>query len=340
MKHLGFADAIESALKQAMMDDPNIVVLGEDVHTLRVNLYTQFGSDRIISTPISESAFLGAGVTAAMAGLKPIVEIMLIDFIAVAMDALLNHAAKVYSFSGNKWNVPLVVRASCGGGYGDAGQHEQSLWGWLAHIPGLDVVVPSNPADAGGLLLSALSSEKNPVVFLEHKLLADYWLDYMGTGGRTTVTFDIPEAGLKGVVPDKWEKLPRGKANCIRTGNDITLVSLGVSVHRCLEAATQLEEEGISLEVIDLRWVSPLDIDAIYNSVSKTKSLIVVDEDYMQFGLSGEVCAVLMERELEFKYARVCTETTIPFNRDLEDMTLPSVQRIVNATRKLLNDIS
>ncbi|MHA2304293.1 MAG: alpha-ketoacid dehydrogenase subunit beta [Candidatus Hodarchaeales archaeon] len=336
MKQLGFADAIESALKQAMMDDSNIIILGEDVHTLRVNLFTQFGSDRIISTPISESAFLGAGVTAAMAGLKPIVEIMLIDFIAVAIDALLNHAAKVYSFSGNKWNVPLVVRASCGGGYGDAGQHEQSLWGWLAHIPGLDVVVPSNPADAGGLLLSALSSE-HPVVYLEHKLLADYWLDYMGSGGRTTVTFDIPEAGLKGEVPDKWEKLPHGKANCVRSGQDITVVSLGVSVHRCLEAAAQLEEEGISLEVIDLRWVSPLDIDTIYNSVSKTKSLIVVDEDYMQFGLSGEVCAVLSERGLNFRYGRVCTETAIPFNRDLEDKVLPNVQRIVDMTRKLVN---
>lgn len=336
MKKLGFADAIESALKHAMTEDPNIIVLGEDVHTLRVNLFSQFGSDRIISTPISESAFLGAGVTAAMAGLKPIVEILLIDFIAVAIDALLNHASKVFPFSGNKWNVPLVVRASCGGGYGDGGQHEQSLWGWIAHIPGIAVVIPSNPADAGRLLLSALSYE-HPVVYLEHKLLADYWLDYMGTGGRDTVSFDVPETGLIGEVPKKWKELPWGKANCLREGSDISFVSLGVSVHRCLEAAEQLETEGISAEVIDLRWVSPLDIETIHNSVYKTKSLIVVDEDYMQFGLSGEVCAILAERKLEFKYARVCTETTIPFNRDLEDMTLPNVQRIVEMTRKLLN---
>ena len=315
MRDMTFADAIEDALRYSMKEDANIVILGEDVHTLRVNLFTQFGHERVRRTPISESAFVGAAVTAAMAGLKPIVEVMLVDFIGVAIDALLNHAAKTYAFSGERWNVPLVVRASCGGGYGDAGQHEQSLWGWLAHIPGLMVVVPSNPADAGGLMLSAIHAD-HPVVYLEHKLLADYWRDYLGSGGRNTVSYDVPEKGEFGPVPDNWEPLLIGKANCLREGNDITLISLGVSVHRCLQAADVLQEE-ISTEVIDLRWVSPLDVDTITSSVKKTGKVVVVDEDYLQFGLSGEVCALLAERNITFDYRRVCTETSIPFSREL-----------------------
>lgn len=335
MKTIGFAEAIESAIKQAMIEDPDVFIMGEDVHTLRVNLLSQFGKDRVKMTPISESAFLSAGVTAAMAGLKPIVELLLIDFIGVAMDSVLNHAAKTFFFSGNKWNVPLVIRASCGGGYGDGGQHEQNLWGMLAHIPGIDIVVPSNPADAGALMLSAINSI-HPVIYLEHKLLADYWLDSMGTGGRTTVVFDVPKAGLEGEVPDKWGPLPIGKANVVKEGTDITLISLGVSVHRCIEAASILQEKNYSSEVIDLRWVTPLDVDTICNSVSKTHKVIVVDEDYKQFGLSGEICVVLSEKGLSFKYDRVCTETTIPFNRVLEDETLPNTTRIVDSALNLL----
>jgi pyruvate dehydrogenase E1 component beta subunit len=328
-----FAEAIESALKQAMAENPDIFLLGEDLHTLRVNLFAQFGKERVQSTPISESAFLGAGVSAAMAGLRPIVEIMLIDFIGVAVDALLNNASKVHTFSGGKWNVPLVVRASCGGGYGDGGQHEQSLWGWLAHIPGLNVVVPSNPADAGQLLLSAIEMD-HPVIYLEHKLLADYWLDYMGTGGRENVNFNVPEAGARGEVPDKWESLPIGKSNLLREGDDLTLISLGVSVHRCLEAEEILSQEDISTEVIDLRWVSPLDRQSLISSVSKTKRVIVVDEDYLQFGLSGEIVAILAEENnMNFQFGRICTEKTIPFNRNLEDNVLPNVDRILEVAR-------
>ena len=155
-RELTFAQAIEAVLAQAMAEDPRIIILGEDVHAIRRNLYARFGGKRVRSTPVSESAFLGAAVTAAMAGLRPVVDMYLVDFLGVAMDAMLNHAAKVEAFSGGRWQVPLVVRAACGGGYGDGGQHEQSLWGWLAHIPGLSVVVPSNPADAAGLMLAGL----------------------------------------------------------------------------------------------------------------------------------------------------------------------------------------
>lgn len=339
MKKMRFAQAIESAIAQAMAEDENIFIMGEDVHTLRVNLFTRFGEKRVKSTPISESAFLGAGVTAAMSGLRPIVEVMLVDFIGVAMDAILNESAKVPFFSGGKWNVPMVVRASCGGGYGDAGQHEQSLWGWLAHIPGLSVVVPSNPADAGGLMLSAIYHD-NPVIYLEHKLLSDYWLDYMGIGGRTTVSFDIPKDGAEGDVPDKWEPIPLGKLNCLREGKDITLVSVGVGVHRSLEAAKALQEKGISAEVLDLRSVSPLDTDGLKNSTAKTGALLVVDEDYKTFGLSGEICATLLEEGLSFKYGRVCTENTIPYSRELEDQALPNKKRIIEESLKMLKKVS
>lgn len=171
MRTLTFAEAIEDALATAMAQDSRVVILGEDVHMLRLNLYTRFGEKRVRPTPISEGAFIGAAVAASLGGLLPVVEVMLVDFLAVALDALLNHAAKVDAFSGGKWQAPLVVRAACGGGYGDGGQHEQSLWGWLAHIPGLAVVVPSTPADAGGLLLAAIQ-HKGPVVYLEHKLLS------------------------------------------------------------------------------------------------------------------------------------------------------------------------
>ena len=260
MKTMSFADAIEDALAYTMAGDERIIILGEDVQMIRINLFTRFGKERILAAPISESAFVGAAVSAAMAGLRPVVEVMLVDFIGVAMDALLNHAAKIKAFSGGKWNAPLVVRAACGGGYGDGGQHEQSLWGLLAHIPGLTVVVPSTPADAGGLMISAIAHE-GPVIYLEHKLLADYWLDYLGAGGRNTVQYDVPLQGAMGSVPDRWHPVPIGKAVVRRDGTDITIAGVGVSVHRALESAGVLEQKGISAEVLDLRTVAPLDRD-------------------------------------------------------------------------------
>ena len=336
MTKMGFAQAIDSAIAQAMEEDENIIIMGEDVHTLRLNIFARFGKERVKPTPISESAFVGAAVTAAMSGLRPIVEVMLVDFVGVTMDAILNHAAKISYFSGDKWHVPLVIRTACGGGYGDAGQHEQSLWGWLAHIPGLSIVVPSNPADAGGLMLSAIY-ENDPVIYFEHKLLADYWLDYMGSGGRTTVSFDVPDQGVEGIVPDKWEPIPLGKLNQMKVGDDITIVSVGVSVHHSLKAAKALEEKGISTEVLDLRSVVPLDIEGLKKSVDKTGALLIVDEDYKNFGLSGEICAMLLEEQMSFKYGRVCTEDTIPYSRELEEQALPNTNRIINKTLKILN---
>lgn len=335
MRTLSFAEAIEDAIAQSMSEDSNVIIMGEDVRLLRVNLFSRFGEKRVINTPISESAFLGAGVAAAMAGLRPIVEIMLIDFIGVAMDSLLNQASKTEFFSGSDWKVPLVIRASCGGGYGDGGQHEQTLWGWLAHIPGLNVVVPSNPADAGGLMLASIQHE-GPVVYLEHKLLADYWRDYLGTGGRN-LDYDVPQNGELGPVPDKWSPIPFGNSSIRRYGTDITMVSLGVGVHRAMEAARLLESEGVSAEVMDLRTVSPMDTPSIVNSVSKTGRLLVIDEDYKQFGLSGEIAALVLENSIRFKFGRVCTENIIPYSHILEKQVLPGPKRIAESALKILD---
>ncbi len=335
MRMMSFADAIEDALAEVMAADPGVVILGEDVHTLRRNLFVRFGKDRVRSMPISESAFLGAAVTAAMAGLRPVVEIMLVDFIGVCMDALLNQAAKIETFSGGKWQVPLVVRTACGGGYGDGGQHEQSLWGLLAHIPGLTVVVPSNPADAGGLMLAAIEYP-GPVIYMEHKLLSDYWLDYLGVGGRKTIHFDVPEAGREGPVPEKWTAVPIGKAVNVRDGTDLTIISIGVGVHRAVEAADKLKERGLSIGIIDLRTISPIDKRTVCKIISKTGRVLVVDEDYQMFGLSGELAAIILEAGILVKYGRICTEETIPYARHLEDQTLPNTSRIINAVIELM----
>ena len=334
-RELGFADAIEAALDEAMTEDPRVVIFGEDVRMLRRNLFVRHGADRVRDTPISESAFLGAAVTAAMGGLRPVVEIMLVDFIGVAFDALLNHAAKFEAFSGGTWKVPLVVRASCGGWYGDGGQHEQVLWGILSGIPGLRVVVPSTPADAAGLMRTAVDTEE-PVVFLEHKLLADYWLDYLGGARRPTVTFDTPAAGKRGEVPDPIVPVPLGTAVTRRAGDDIALISLGVGVYRSLEAAEQLAADGVEAHVVDLRSVSPLDTDAIASAAAATGRVVVVDEDYIRGGLSGEVAAIIAEHRIEATLARVAVESTIPYARQLEYAALPNTERILNASRTLL----
>jgi pyruvate dehydrogenase E1 component beta subunit len=336
MRSLSFSAAIEDALAQAMAADERIVVFGEDVAGLRMNLYARFGESRVRPAPISESAFLGAAVGAAMAGLKPVVEVMLVDFLPVAADALVNQAAKLAAFSGGRWQAPLVVRATCGGGYGDGGQHEQALWAWLAHIPGLSVVVPASPDDAGGLLLGALA-HGGPVVYLEHKLLAEDWLDYLGSGGRTNLSYDIPAAGARGPVPDTWEPIPLGASRMRREGGDLTIAGVGVAVHRALEAAGRLAtERGAEAAVIDLRGVQPLDREAVVAAVRRSGRLLVVDEDYRDFGLSGELAATVLEAGLAARYARVCVEDTIPYDRRREERALPNVDRILEAAARLL----
>jgi pyruvate dehydrogenase E1 component beta subunit len=334
MTQMKLSAAIDRAIEQAMAADERVVLFGEDVPMIHAVASARFGADRVMAAPISEAAFVGAAVGAAMTGLRPIVEVMLVDFVAVAMDAVLNHMAKLEGFSGGRWRCPLVLKAACGGGYGDGGQHEQALWGMLAGIPGLHVVVPSTPADAAGLMLSAIEHE-GPVIYLEHKLLSEIWLDTMGRGGRETVRFDVPAEGNEGEVAEPLEPTPLGKASVRRPGGDVTLVSLAVGVHRCLQAASELSSRGVSCEVIDLRSLRPLDVDAVAESVVRTGRLVVVDEDYQEFGLSGEVSAALLERDLSFVYRRVCTEGTLPYARQLEDAALPNVDRILAAVADL-----
>jgi pyruvate dehydrogenase E1 component beta subunit len=334
MTRVAFADAIDEVVAERMASDPRIVIFGEDIQLIRRNLYARFGARRVRNAPISEAAFLGAAVGAAMAGLRPVVEIMMADFLTVAVDALANHAAKLETFSGGTWRAPLVVRVACGGGYGDAGQHEQSLWGWLAHIPGLAVVVPSNPADAAGLMRMALDHD-GPIIFMEHKLLSEIWLESLGRGGRTTVAFDVPAAGARAErLPREW--IPPGTAAVLRAGADLTLVSLGVGVHRALQAAEELERQGVSAGVIDLRSVSPLDMECLREHVARTGRVVVIDEDYLGFGLSGEIAARLLESGVRPRFARVATDGTIPYARHLEIEALPNTARILDACHQLL----
>ena len=338
MPETTFTAAIDRAIALAMARDERVVVLGEDVRMLRRNAYVRFGGDRVLDSPISESALLGTALGAAMAGLRPVVEIMFVDFLGVALDQLLNHAAKLDAFTGGRWQAPMVVRAACGGGYGDAGQHEQSLWGLLAGIPGLTVVVPSTPADAAGLMLAAVE-HPGPVVFLEHKLLSEQWLDYLGGTSRESVRFDVPVAGARGDVADEPDPVPIGQAVLRRDVADVAdlaMVSLGVGVHRCLEAAEVLAAEGLSASVLDLRSVEPLDREAVETLARRAGRVLVVDEDYTRGGLSGEVAALLGERGVAAAYARVTTEETIPYSRELEELVLPSVPRIVETARQLV----
>ncbi len=334
MARMKFSEAVDRAVAEAMAKDERIVVFGEDVPIVRSGLVARFGPSRVLGAPISEGGFVGAGVGAAMAGLRPIVEIWIVDFIGCAMDAVLNHMAKLEAFSGGRWKCPLVIRTGCGGGYGDGGQHEQSLWGLLGGIPGLVVLVPSTPADAYGLMTSALSHE-GPVVFLEPKLLSEQLLEFLGKQGRKTMTFDVPTDGAEGEVPEGAPPVPIGAARIIMEGADLTIVSLAVGVHRALEAAAALTKDGLSCEVVDLRTVRPLDIGTVVNSVAKTGRLLVVDEDYRECGLSGEIAALVLEAGLAPRYNRVCLEETIPYSRRLELRVLPSVGRIVGAARKL-----
>jgi pyruvate dehydrogenase E1 component beta subunit len=332
---VSYSAAVELALARAMADDERVLVLGEDVRTMRRALYVRFGGRRVRNTPISESAMLGAGLGAAMAGLRPVVEIMFADFLPVAMDMLVNHAAKLDAFSNGRWQAPLVIRAACGGGYGDAGQHEQALWGMVAGVPGLSVVVPSTPADAAGLMLAALA-DPGPVVYLEHKLLSSAWLDVVGGSRRARQELDVPADGAEGEVGDPPEPVPLGRAALRRPGRDLVMVGVGVGVHRALAAAEVLAHEGVEAAVLDLRSVAPLDRAALLEQAAATGSVLAVDEDYTRGGLSGEIAATVAEGGLGARFARVTCEQTIPYARTLEAAVLPNVPRLVETARELV----
>ncbi|WP_425409911.1 alpha-ketoacid dehydrogenase subunit beta [Hyphococcus sp.] len=331
-RKLTIAKAMTEALGEAMETDERIFVMGEDVGKLGgpfgnyAGLYERFGAERVRDTPISETGFIGASVGAAACGMRPVVELMFVDFFGVCMDAIYNLAAKNAYFSGGKQPIPMVLTSAVGGGYSDAGQHSQSLYATFAHLPGMKVVAPSIAYDAKGLMHAALKDD-NPVIFLYHKAL--HGLAWLGTTpGSITHT------------PKESYETPIGKAAILREGRDVTIVGLSWPVHLALAAAEELAEDGVSAEVIDLRSLVPLDKECILKSVRKTGRLVVVDDDYQSFGMTGEIIALASIEAfgaLKSPPQRIAyPDIPIPFARPMEQFALPNKEKIVASVRATL----
>jgi pyruvate/2-oxoglutarate/acetoin dehydrogenase E1 component len=321
--------AMVEAIELEMKRDPSVIYLGEDVgayggiFSSTTGLLDTFGPRRIIDTPISETGFIGLAVGAATEGMRPIVELMFADFMGVCLDQIYNHMAKIHYESGGNVRVPMVITTAVGGGYSDGAQHSQCLWGTFAHLPGMKVVVPSNPYDAKGLMISAIRDD-SPVVYMFHKGVMG--LPWMVKNPRSMA--DVPEGAYT---------VPIGKADVVRAGKDVTVVTLSLSVHHTLDVAEKLAGEGIDTEIIDLRSLVPLDREAILTSVAKTGRLVVVDEDYLSYGLSAEVASSVTDVDptlLRAPVVRVANpDTPIPYSRPLEYAVLPRQDRIESAIR-------
>ena len=328
-RKLSFQQAINEALDQEMARDPSVIIMGEDVvggtgtdgemdawgGVLGVTkgLYGKYG-DRIMDTPISESAFVGAAVGAATAGLRPVCELMFIDFMGVCFDQIYNQAAKFRYMFGGKAETPVVIRTMFGAGFRAAAQHSQSLYPLFTHIPGLKVVIPSSPYDVKGLLIQAIR-DNDPVIFCEHKVLYT----------------------LEGDVPEESYTIPFGEANVLREGGDVTIVAFGRMVHQAMKAATALAKDGIACEVIDPRTTSPLDEDSILESVENTGRLVVVDEASPRCGMAADISALVAQKAFGALEAPIqmvtAPHTPVPFNGALEDLYIPSPARIEAAVR-------
>ncbi len=322
MREITLGQAIREALAEEMRRDPRVFIMGEDVaeagtpFKVLSGLVEEFGTTRVIDSPISEAGIAGLGVGGAMTGMRPIIDIMFGDFIGLAMDQIVNQAAKVHYMSGGKLKVPLVIRTTLGATRRTAAQHSQSLHAWVSHIPGLKVVLPSTPADAKGLLKTAIRDE-NPVVFFEDKMMYQ----------------------LKGLVPDGDYTIPFGVADIKRAGSDITIVATSSMVQIALAAAEQLQTLGISVEVIDPRTTYPLDKHAIIESAKKTSRAIVIDEGYERYGVTAEIAALIAEGAFYYLDAPVkrmgAMDVPIPFSPALEDLTVPTPASVVEAAKTL-----
>lgn len=332
-RQLSMKQALNEALRQEMQRDNRIIIMGEDiaggaeveqlkgdeawggVDGVTRGLVQEFGRQRVLDTPISESGFLGAAVGAAALGLRPIAEIMYSGFIGVCLDPLLNQASKLKYMSGGKAKIPLVVRIEYGAGFRVAAQHGQSLYPIFVHIPGLKVVVPSTPYDAKGLLIAAIRDD-DPVVFFEHITMYEF----------------------KGQVPEEPYTLPLGVADIKKSGRDVTVVAIGKMVHVALQAAKMLAEEGRDVEVVDPRTLQPLDEDTILNSVKKTTRLVVVDEANPRCSMASEIAAVVASKGFDFLDAPIrmvtAPHTPVPFSPSLEDEYIPSPQKVIQAVRE------
>jgi pyruvate dehydrogenase E1 component beta subunit len=322
-RELTFAQAVREALAEEMRRDSRVCILGEDVaeagtpFKVLSGLVEEFGTGRVLDTPISEAGFTGIAVGAAMTGLRPVVDIMFGDFLTLTMDQMVNQAAKVHYMSGGKWKVPMVLRTTLGATRRSAAQHSQSLHAWFAHVPGLKVVIPATPYDAKGLLKTAIRDE-NPVIFFEDKMM---------------------HHKLKGPVPTEEYSIPFGVADVKRVGTDITLVGTSSMVQVALGAAELLEEIGISAEVIDPRTLWPLDEHTLVESAKKTSRAIVIDEGYGRYGVTAELASIISEGaffNLDGPVIRMgAMHVPIPFSPPLEDLTVPTEKTVFDAARKL-----
>lgn len=323
MREITYREALSEALREEMKRDERVFIIGEDVgpyggaYGVTRGLYQEFGEERVRDTAISEAAIAGAAAGAAMTGMRPVAEIMYIDFSTIAMDQLVNIAAKNRYMFGGKTTVPMVMRTQGGTGRGIAGHHSQSLEAWYVHVPGLYVVMPSTPYDVKGLLKTAIRND-NPIMFIEHKMLY----------------------GTKGEVPEEEYTLLLGKADVKREGNDVTVVAYSRMTLVALEAARELEKEGVGLEVIDPRSLKPLDIDTILNSVKKTGKIVIVSEACKTGGVAGEIAAQVMEMGFDYLDAPIvrvaAADVPIPMSPVLEEAAVPSVEKIVEAVKGIL----
>jgi pyruvate/2-oxoglutarate/acetoin dehydrogenase E1 component len=323
MRELSYAEAIREALRQEMQRDERVFIIGEDVGVyggafgVTLGLVEEFGAERVIDTPISELGIAGAITGAALTGMRPVGEIMFMDFTTLAAEQLVNQAAKIRFMFGGKATVPFVLRTPAGSGTGAAAQHSQSLENWFVHVPGLKVVMPGTPYDAKGLLIASIRDD-NPVIFIEHKLLYK----------------------TKGPVPEEPYTIPLGAAEVKREGRDLTIVATSVMLRRSLEAAEQLAQEGVEAEVVDPRTLKPLDEETIIRSVMKTGRVLIVHEACKTGGYGGELAAVIAGSAafdyLDAPIVRLAgRDTPIPYNRTLEYHTVPQVENVVEAARQL-----
>jgi acetoin:2,6-dichlorophenolindophenol oxidoreductase subunit beta len=322
VRELTMGQAVREALAEEMRRDPSVFVVGEDVaeagtpFKVLSGLVDEFGPERVMDCPISEQGFTGIALGAAMTGLRPVVDIMFGDFLTLAMDQVVNQAAKVHYMSGGKLRAPLVIRTTLGATRRSAAQHSQSLHALLSHIPGLEVVLPSTPRDAKGLLKTAIRDD-NPVIFFEDKM------DFQ----------------RRGPVPLKEYTIPFGVADVKREGDDVTLVATSSMVHVALAAADILSQEGISAEVIDPRTTSPLDVDALVRSAVKTGRAVVIDEGHERYGVTAELAAVIADGAFYYLDAPVkrlgAMNVPIPFSPALEDLTVPTPGRVTELARQL-----
>jgi pyruvate dehydrogenase E1 component beta subunit len=324
VREISYLEAVREAMSQEMRENQDVFILGEDIGVyggafgVTRGMIEEFGPERVRNTPISEAAIAGGAVGAALTGMRPILELQFSDFITIAMDQLVNQAAKTRYMFGGKGKVPLVVRTPAGSGTGAAAQHSQSLEAWMAHIPGLKVVQPSTAYDAKGLLKAAMDDD-NPVIFYEHKLL------------YKTI----------GEVPEEPYSIPLGKADVKRSGKDVTIVATAIMVHKALEAAKELEAEGIDVEIIDPRTLVPLDEETIIESVKKTGKCIVVHEAVKRGGYGGEIASMIAESEA-FDYLDAPIKrlgglaVPIPYNPTLEKAVIPQVPDIIEAAKELV----